>query len=851
MDGQSPRLASLFLVPPSLVFVGILLFVALLNHQHQLIVLSLLVLGTAGSAKLWARLSRSRLACHSAVDRSRLFPGEPLALTLEAGNRSWLPMALHVTAPVGGLLGPSGEAVSGEAGLLWYQKVEFHWTLTASRRGVHRLGPHRCTTGDLFGFFTSTRMAGEAQEIIVYPRIVPVARFPLPRRDFFGIPGAESPVRDPIYILGTREYQSGQPAKHIHWKATARHHRLQEKLFEPTEQEKILLVVDVEGFARHADGQAFERTLEAVASLAVRLDREGSAVGLIANGVIEGGGGSAVPIGRHPRQLPSILELLARLSMNPAASLLDAIRAGNHLPWGISCLCFSAENAGGTISALEYFGKPPRADNSLRRAPRRRSRRGGRAPRGGNPSRGAGGMSGRERLLLHALTNGMELSWLCAWVTFATIGTMGRPFPLVEASVAFVGAFVLTRLSSGKAWRVVWIVGAQAVGLLAASAGILHGLYYPGRPLLRQAWLLDFLGAARSPTDWCLLALALVWTLFFWIGGARLAVRPLVYATACSRFDLGLAAFFLLFLIKLLVAVNGGRVDDRISYLFLLPFFVSSLMTIGMIRLRSDGRKAFLSGYRGLGIFLTFSVTGLLFTAALMLFSLPYLTVAAEAGLVALKGAGLAISPLLLWVLRRLFAPQTLRTDPASAPSRHALSTIPAHGQESWWMAVFEKALLWSAGILLVLAAIALIGLCVYLLLRFLLSRTPSRRDERQTVSPLAWLRRLMLFVSGLRARLTGLRCARNGYRALLAWARRSGLPSRLVQTPSELGARLQQRFPPLRAEIGSIVEAFNEEVYREVVLPGERITEIRSAWRRLRSPRQWPVRFRAMWRGD
>ena len=64
-----------------------------------------------------------------------------------------------------------------------------------------------------------------------------------------------------------------------------------------------------------------------------------------------------VPIGRHPQHLPSILELLARLSMKPAAPLLDAVRAGNHLPCGISCLCFSIENAGGTTSALDYFAR--------------------------------------------------------------------------------------------------------------------------------------------------------------------------------------------------------------------------------------------------------------------------------------------------------------------------------------------------------------------------------------------------------------------------------------------------------------------------------------------------------------
>lgn len=459
-------------------------------------------------------------------------------------------------------------------------------------------------------------------------------------------------------------------------------------------------------------------------------------------------------------------------------------------------------------------------------------------------------MSARERLLLHALTHGMELSWLCAWAIFATIGTMGRPFPLVEATVAFVGAFVLTRLSSGRGWRVVWIAAMQGAGLLGASAGILHGLYYPGHSLVQRAWLLDFLGAARSLVDWLVLTLVLAWAIVFWIGGVRLAARPLAYTAVCARFDLGLAAFVLLFLVRLLVAANGGQVADRVSHLFLLPFFLASLLAIGTIRLRSDGRKAFLSGYRGLGVFLTFAVGAMLFAAVLTLFSLPYLTMAAEAGLVALKGAGVAVSPFLLWILRRLFAPQTFRADPAPTPSRHDLAAVPAHGPESWWMVMAEKVLLWSAGILLVLAVIALAGLCLFLLLRFLLSRTPGRPDRRPPVSPLDWLRRLGRFLSELRARLAGVQSARDAYRALLAWARRSGLSPALADTPAEIGVRLQQRFPPLRAEIGTIVEAFSEEVYREVVLSPERLAEVGSAWRRLRSPRRWPARLEVLWRG-
>jgi Domain of unknown function (DUF4129) len=459
-------------------------------------------------------------------------------------------------------------------------------------------------------------------------------------------------------------------------------------------------------------------------------------------------------------------------------------------------------------------------------------------------------MIGKERLLLHVLTNGMELSWLCAWAIFATIGRMGRPFPLVEAAVTFVGAFALTRLSSGRGWRVISVAAVQGAGLLGASAAILHGLYYPGRALLDRAWLLDFLNSVRSLVDWLVLVLVLGWAIVFWVSGARLAVRSLAYTTVCGRFDLGLAAFVLLFLAKLLVAANGGQLEDRISPLFLLPFFVASLLAIGTIRLRSDGRKAFLSGYRGLGVFLSFAVGALLIAGTLALFSLPYLTFAADVGLVALKGAGVAVSPFLLWVLRRLFAPQTLRADPAPPPSGHDLPTIPSPGPESWWMALVEKALLWSAGILLVVAVAALVGLCLYLLLRFLWSRAPGRPGHRQPVSSFAWLRRLWMFLAGLRARLAGVRSARDGYRALLAWARRSGLRPVLAHTPAEIGARLQQRFPRLRTEIGSIVEAFNEETYRETALPAERINEVRASWRRLRSPRQWPARIKVLWQG-
>jgi len=191
----------------------------------------------------------------------------------------------------------------------------------------------------------------------VYPRLVPLKPLSLPRRDLFGVPGAKSPVQDPIYILGTRDYQHWQPARYIHWKASARHNRLQEKVFEPSEQEKVLLVVEVDQFGQHNAEEDFERTLEAVASLALRLDQRGFAVGLVTNGAAVGGGPTILPIARNPQQLPAILEVLARLRMAASGDLADTLHRGLELSWGVSCVHFSYDQDAITLATEGYFSR--------------------------------------------------------------------------------------------------------------------------------------------------------------------------------------------------------------------------------------------------------------------------------------------------------------------------------------------------------------------------------------------------------------------------------------------------------------------------------------------------------------
>jgi uncharacterized protein (DUF58 family) len=356
METPETRVPSIFIVPLIQFLVGVFLFVALLHGQQDLTVWALLVLGITIGARLWSRLSLSGIRCSLMVDKHKLFPGESLVLHVSAENAKFLPVWLQMSVPAEGALDPgSGEVCfPGECGLLWYQQARFNWDLAARRRGVYRVGPARMMVADLFGLFPREKRTEDDIHVVVYPRLVPLKPFSLPRRDFFGVPGARSPVQDPIYILGTRDYQHWRPSRHIHWKASARHNRLQEKVFEPSEQEKVLLAVEVSQFERGGASEIFERILEVVGSLAVQFHRRGYALGLVTNGVVEGGP-SILPMGRSPQQLSTSLEILARLKMRANGNLSDALCRALKLAWGVSCVHFSYEQDERTLATAQYF----------------------------------------------------------------------------------------------------------------------------------------------------------------------------------------------------------------------------------------------------------------------------------------------------------------------------------------------------------------------------------------------------------------------------------------------------------------------------------------------------------------
>jgi uncharacterized protein (DUF58 family) len=350
--------ASVFVISLVQIFLFFCIFIALLYDVTELTFFALIILSMGLGSYLWARASLNHVECKITLNRKRLFPGERLKIGIQAVNGKFLPILFKVHLFVPGAVAgsDSGQWISEEGGLLWFQKIAFFRDFFPNRRGVFDLGSPKVRGGDLFGFFFRHLAVKDHFEVVVYPRIVNIRSIAFVKREFFGIPGAKSPVEDPVFVSGTRDYQPGRPARGIHWKTSARQNRLQEKLCEPSEQEKVLFLLDVDGFEDEQAGEDFEKSLEVIASLILQMDRRGVAVGFVTNGNIFGDGSRIIPISKNSFQMTTILETLARVGTKNTGPVTDILSKGYLITWGVSSICFAWTRSSG-IRVIDAFMK--------------------------------------------------------------------------------------------------------------------------------------------------------------------------------------------------------------------------------------------------------------------------------------------------------------------------------------------------------------------------------------------------------------------------------------------------------------------------------------------------------------
>jgi len=333
--------SSYFVFSISLVGLGAIAFFAAALRVLPLASFALITLVVMLAMRLWGWLSLARVEIEMRCDTERLYAGDDFSVRAHVANHKMLPLwfGLEVETPKApgagsgvvveaGGLGVAGiecvGSAGGEAGLLPFEEMSGSWRFVARRRGVYALGPAHAHGGDLLGIYRSDRKLRDGWDIVVYPRRVALRSFDVPFRDYFGIHPSKGIIEDPAWYEGTREYVGNRPARTIHWKASARLGKLQEKIFEPTSHQKIFFLFEGLGFRRAEDRRGFERALEVLAALAGRFAESGASFGIATDCAVKGFP-AILPVGRGPEHLGMLLEMLARCEFERGQSIAELI----------------------------------------------------------------------------------------------------------------------------------------------------------------------------------------------------------------------------------------------------------------------------------------------------------------------------------------------------------------------------------------------------------------------------------------------------------------------------------------------------------------------------------------------
>jgi uncharacterized protein (DUF58 family) len=348
---------------------AVVLFLAVAFGQGLLALLCLALMLVAGMAGLWSRWSLVRVSYARTLSQRRAFPDDEIEVTIRITNRKALPLAslqaldhfpaglqlLH--APVFARSAQSAQLLNRRTSLRWYESVVWRYSMRCPTRGAYKIGPVELTSGDPFGIYTSTATLETYDRLLVYPRPLSLHDLRLPAHNPLGDVRSGLLLRDPLRVVGVRDYAPGDPLKDVHWAATARTGSLQTRIYEPTTSHVLAIFLDLDTFEYYYEGidsAQVERMISATATLSQVGLEAGYAVGLYVNGApAEDEHLARLPPGRSPAQRGQILETLARLtaySVTPISRLLNL--TAHDLPPGSTVLLISCVDTTGRRAAL-------------------------------------------------------------------------------------------------------------------------------------------------------------------------------------------------------------------------------------------------------------------------------------------------------------------------------------------------------------------------------------------------------------------------------------------------------------------------------------------------------------------
>ena len=444
----------------------------------------------------------------------------------------------------------------------------------------------------------------------------------------------------------------------------------------------------------------------------------------------------------------------------------------------------------------------------------------------------------------------MELCWMFAMFRFSLSVLTQRTFPLAAAAFCYAAALGLTMVIEGRGLRRIWVLG------LHLLAGYLCVAVSLGLAFFHSAVAFNPLGVgdriAQMPQiDRCALVIMGLGLTICWIKGRLPARTRLTHRVVCRRFDGGLTAFGALFLIHFLIQVKGGTPGPERGWIGLWGAFLSiGLTAVGLARNFVRPSTAFINRFGAMGMVTASAILVILLGAAVMS-QMPSLNRSAVAGYAVFKETVSPLGSVLARSLKSLLAySRSRRYDPPRAADDPGVGGGPTEsvGEAKPWKTVFAWGVLGAVGLFAVMgmAILVLYGICR------LLGRSPKREPGLLALDHL-WLRLVALgkylwqMVRRKKPRNRKDLAAGQLFAALANWGRRSGLPRFSGETPWEYAQRLARQFPALGPQVDIILESVQRQAYGGMPMERHQVEQTRLAWRRLTSPRHWPVRVRRL----
>ncbi len=374
------------------------------------------------------------------------------------------------------------------------------------------------------------------------------------------------------------------------------------------------------------------------------------------------------------------------------------------------------------------------------------------------------------------------------------------PLPLLALSLAFFLALILERGLKSTGMRVIFYFLIQLAAfcgslflvlLIDGSAGG-DWLALLGRP------------GGLSPQIFIAGALAVYWLRALWLGR-----QDGGHEFTALRFDEGLLLFLATFSFTALVKLENS-LPPRLT----IPFFIFGILALGSVK-AEEGRRGGLSR-RSRGSMTAAAAAVFLLGALAIILLLPALFEPAKAAAEGLKQASgfvfKVLADILVWLFsgkRKAVAAETVSEGFKPPPmAEEAGNEMPS-------------VVMWIVVGFLSLLALAILLLLLWLLIRFLGSRTRKRQVTDRSASIFFWLKALLAAMLRLIARLRRLarRRARlspalEAYRRLLAAGRAGGEPRKPSETPREYALRLDATFEAARGRALPIAHALEKEVY-------------------------------------